>query len=130
MHLTQPANDALSTLQNTQLSPMEEALFQAWTHANGIEKPDAEGNTVDYRGIYKGSNGMILPNGQLAQIANKSNAQSKLEQLLQEKIQAHTERRANEKLQHKVAGAKYNSITPTPHPVDNLGVSNNLSPSV
>lgn len=99
IHLTAPASDALSKLQNTQLDPMEEALFQAWAHANQIEKPDAEGNTVDYRGIYKGSNGMILPNGELAQIANRTNAQSKLEQLLQEKIQGHVEKTAAQKQQ-------------------------------
>lgn len=114
IHLTQPAEDNLSKVQNTQLDPMEEALFQAWTHANGIEKPDAVGNLVDYRGIFKGSNGMILPNGELARIGAQSNAQSHLEQVLQDKMKAHTMHMAGKKLQNQITGADTDSTTPIP----------------
>lgn len=101
VHLTQPAEEALSNLQNTQLTPMEEALFKAWAHANGIEKPDAPGNLIDYRGIYKGSGGLVLPQGALAQMTSRANDQSRLEQILQDKLKAHLLKTANEKLQYK-----------------------------
>jgi hypothetical protein len=85
--LNGPAENALSSLQDTVLNPMEEALFQAWTKANKIDKPDAPGDVVDYRGIYKQTQGQILPNGQLKQVADKVNSETLLQRVLQERIQ-------------------------------------------
>lgn len=89
--LTNAADLALSKLQNTTLNPMEEALFQAWSKANHILKPDNPDDTVDYRGIYKATGGTILPNGQLKHMAEKFNAQNKLEQVLQDRMLDHIE---------------------------------------
>lgn len=89
LSLDNQADIALSKLQDTQLTPMEEALFQAWTKANQIKKPDAPDDRVDYRGIYRATGGAILPNGQLKEIAEKSNAQSQLQDILQHRMLDH-----------------------------------------
>lgn len=85
--LNGPAENALSSLQDTILNPMEEALFQAWTKANKIMKPDAPGDMVDYRGVYKATKGQILPVGQLKQVADKVNSETLLQRVLAERIQ-------------------------------------------
>jgi hypothetical protein len=82
------ADNAISKLQNTQLNPMEEALFQAWAKANQIKKPDQPKDVVDYRGIYKMGGGQILPNGDLKRFAERVNDQHQLEQALRERIEA------------------------------------------
>jgi hypothetical protein len=82
--LDKQAQDSLSVLQDTTLTPMNEALFQAWAKANKIEKPDAPDDHVDYRGIYQESGGKILPNGQLQRFAQKLNHEDKLRGILQE----------------------------------------------
>lgn len=86
MTLPAPAENALSQLQNTSLSPMEEALFKAWTKANQIEKPDSPDNTVDYRGVYKQTGGAILPNGELKRIAEQANSQNTLQRVLHQRM--------------------------------------------
>lgn len=83
------ADIAISKLQDTQLTPMEEALFQAWTKANQIKKPDAPNDRVDYRGIYRATGGAILPNGQLKAIADKTNAESELQTILHQRMMDH-----------------------------------------
>lgn len=83
------AGDALSHLQDTDLTPMEEALFQAWTKANHIKKPDAPNDHVDYRGIFKETNGAILPNGALNRMAGKMNSEEQLKQILHERMMDH-----------------------------------------
>jgi hypothetical protein len=90
--LPQPAESALSKLQDTTLTPMEEALFHAWTQANQIKKPDAPDNMVDYRGIYKASGGVILPNGEMHRLGEEMNAQSKLERILQDRMMQHIDK--------------------------------------
>ena len=113
--LTQPAETALSKVQNTVLSPMEEALFQAWTHANGIDKPDAPDQNVDLRGLYKNSQGMILPNSQLKQVVDKANATSKLQEILQDRYKQHVQQAAQSKLANYDRGVSSPGL---PHPSD------------
>lgn len=79
-------DSALSRLQDTTLSPMEEVLFKSWTKANQIKEPDAPGDIVDYRGIYKHTNGTILPYGQLKLLSEKQNNEHKLQQALQQQM--------------------------------------------
>lgn len=128
--LTQPAETALSKVQNTTLSPMEEALFQAWSHANGIEKPDAPDQNVDLRGVYKGTQGLILPNNQLAQVVEKANASAKLQEILQDRYRQHVQQAAQSKLNNYDRGI---STPGLPHPSDvdpnqalNQGVTNGI----
>lgn len=45
----------------TQLSPLEEVLFQTWARAHGVDNHDDPNNQFDHRGLYKQTNGMIMP---------------------------------------------------------------------
>ena len=49
--------------ETTVLSPLEEALFQAWGRANGIEDVDSPESAYDYRGFFKETNGKVHPPG-------------------------------------------------------------------
>jgi hypothetical protein len=84
--LDNKADAALSKLQDTTLTPMEEALFQGWAKANQIAKPDAPENRVDFRGIYKHTGGTVLPNGQLKRFTDKLNTEEELQKLLHERM--------------------------------------------
>lgn len=95
--IDQKTNDALSHLQNTQLTPMEEALFQAWAKANQIKKPDDPTNQVDLRGIYQMSGGTILPNGELKRITDQLNNEANLQDLLHRRIMDHVNTLKQEK---------------------------------
>jgi hypothetical protein len=86
MKLDGAPGDALNRLQDTTLSPMEEILFKSWTKANQIKEPDAPGDIVDYRGIYKHTNGTIMPYGQLKLLSEKKNNEHKLEQALRQQM--------------------------------------------
>lgn len=81
-----PSENAFSRLQDTRLNPMEEALFQTWTKANKIAKPDAPGDSVDYRGLYKQTGGAILPHGELKKIADRYNDETTLQRVLQQRM--------------------------------------------
>lgn len=85
--LSGAADNAMAKLQDTDLNPMEETLFQAWAKANQIKKTDLPNDVVDYRGIYKHTNGYIMPHGQLKRVAAKVNDEYKLEQVLQDQMQ-------------------------------------------
>jgi hypothetical protein len=80
------AENALQRLQDTTLSPMEEALFTSWTKANQIAKPDEPNDVVDYRGIWKSTNGAVLPHGELKRMAQEKNDSHTLERALQERM--------------------------------------------
>jgi hypothetical protein len=80
------AENALSDLQDTKLSPMEEVLFKTWATANQISKPDNPEDHVDYRGIYKLTNGKILPRGELARRAKTENSHRTLTRVLQDRV--------------------------------------------
>lgn len=43
----------------TQLTPLEEHLFQAWAKANRVDNHDDPNNSFDHRAVYKQGNGMI-----------------------------------------------------------------------
>ena len=99
------ADAVLSKLQDTTLTPMEEALFQAWTKANQIVKPDAPEDGVDYRGIYKETGGAILPNGQLKRFADNLNSEQKLQRILHDRMLQHIDRVKSQKAGQINAGA-------------------------
>jgi hypothetical protein len=80
------ADSMLSRLQDTDLDPMEEALFQSWTKANQIDKPDEPGDEIDYRGIWKTTGGAVLPHGQLKRFSEQVNDENKLERILHQKM--------------------------------------------
>jgi len=80
------AENALSDLQDTLLSPMEEALFQSWAKANQITKPDNPEDHVDYRGVYKEVGGQVLPRGAMPRIAKTVNSEKTLMRVLQERM--------------------------------------------
>lgn len=82
--LTGPGENALHQLQDTQLSPMEEALFRSWTKANQIDKPDNVDDPIDYRGIYRLTGGKVLPFGQLKQITKRVADQQRVKKELME----------------------------------------------
>lgn len=86
LDLPPKAEHAFQRLQDTDLSPMEEALFKAWTKANQIEDPDAPDDTVDYRGIWKATNGHVLPPGELKKTTEVQNLSNTLERALQERM--------------------------------------------
>jgi hypothetical protein len=86
MQISPQAEDSLQRLQDVSLSPMEEALFKAWTKANQIDDPDTPGDIVDYRGIWKASGGLVLPHGELKRDAEMQNHQHKLQRELQQRM--------------------------------------------
>jgi hypothetical protein len=104
-----PAEAALSRVQNTELSPMEEALFKSWTKANGIKKPDNVDDHMDYRGLYKETGGKVLPWSQLERISTLRNAESRIVQTLSDRVMDRT--RADE--QKAEAGAQKNATKPS-----------------
>lgn len=57
----------------TQLSPLEEALFQSWARAHRVEDHNDPENRFDYRGMYKQSNGNIMQSNILQQMAYSHN---------------------------------------------------------
>jgi len=81
------AENALQRLQDTTLTPMEEALFKSWTKANQIDNPDEPNDVVDYRGIWKTTNGKVLPYGELKGMAEDKNNRHTLERELQQRMQ-------------------------------------------
>ena len=80
------SESALNVLQQTNLTPMEEALFKSWTKANQITDADEPSNPVDYRGIYRGTGGLVLPNGELNRLTRSVAAESELERALHEQM--------------------------------------------
>ena len=84
-------DSALSKLQDTTLTPMEEALFKAWAKANQIQKPDDPNDRIDYRGIFKVTGGHILPYGQLARFTDKLNSEDRLRELLHQRMMKHVD---------------------------------------
>jgi hypothetical protein len=86
LNLPPNAENALNRIQDTHLSPMEEALFKGWTKANKIEDPDAPGDMVDYRGLFVASNGKVIPGGELARQTMLQNDEHTLQRALQERM--------------------------------------------
>lgn len=86
LQISPEAEGAMNRLQDTQLTAMEEALFKAWTQANQIEDPDNPKDMIDYRGIWKQTGGMVLPHGELKQMAEERNATHTLQQALQQRM--------------------------------------------
>lgn len=72
------ADRALNRIQDTKLTPMEEVLFKSWTKANDIKKPDNVDDTLDYRGLWKETNGAVLPWGSLKDLSSRTNAEQQL----------------------------------------------------
>ena len=77
MNKPDPAvKQAIAKLQQTQLSPLEEQLFVGWMAANGMdaEKMGNSDSPIDFRHIYKESNGKVMPTGQLQKQVEKQSA--------------------------------------------------------
>lgn len=84
--LDSPTENAISTIQDTELTPMEEVLFKSWTKANQIAKPDAADDHMDYRGVWKETGGAILPFGQANRIAKRTNAETTIKRTLTDRL--------------------------------------------
>jgi hypothetical protein len=57
----------------TKLSPLEEVLFKSWAGANGIDNHDDPSNSFDHRGLFKQTNGLVMPHGTIRSIADNHN---------------------------------------------------------
>lgn len=57
----------------TRLSPLEEVLFQGWTKVHGVDNHDDPNNQFDHRGLYKQTNGMVMPGHVVRQMAQDHN---------------------------------------------------------
>lgn len=86
LDLDPKAEQDLARLQDTKLNAMEEALFQAWTKANQIEDPDAPDDSNDYRGIWKNTQGQVLPRGELKNMTDTMNLENSLQKALQQRM--------------------------------------------
>ena len=51
--------EAIQRLTQTQLSPLEETLFQAWMKAHEMDNAEASG--FDFRKLYQDSGGKVMP---------------------------------------------------------------------
>lgn len=77
--------EAIQRLIQTELSPLEEVIFQSWMNANQLEEtPDMP---FDYRGLYQETNGKVFAPGELK---TKIEKQSAIQSLMQAQ-QAHDE---------------------------------------
>lgn len=86
LQISPQAEQSLQRLQDTELTPLEEALFQAWTKANQIENPDDPKDITDYRGIWRGVNGLVLPRGEVKKMAEDQNNTHNLQRELQQRM--------------------------------------------
>lgn len=67
--------DAIGRLNRSELSPLEETMFQAWAQANQIDDPDGQdGAGMDLRQTYTQTGGRVLPPGELKKAHEKSSA--------------------------------------------------------
>ncbi len=69
---------AIQRLVQTELSPLEEVIFQSWMQANQLEEsPDMP---FDYRGLYQETGGKVHAPGQLgSQIAHQNAIQTMMQ---------------------------------------------------
>ena len=61
---------AIHRLTRTQLSPLEEALFQSWAKAHNLADTDGKSDKFDYRAVYKQSGGQVMPPDNLKKMAD------------------------------------------------------------
>lgn len=66
--------EAIHTLNRSELSPLEETMFQAWATANQLEDTDSPENTMDFRQVYQQTGGKVMPPGELKRKAEKMSA--------------------------------------------------------
>ena len=64
--------EAIHRLSRTELSPLEETMFQAWSTANQVEDGDSPENSLDLRKVYQQTGGKVLPPNQLKRHVEKS----------------------------------------------------------
>lgn len=64
--------EAIHRLHRTELSPLEEVMFQSWAAANQVEDADSAENKLDMRAIYQKTGGKVLPPGQLKNHAERT----------------------------------------------------------
>lgn len=66
-------HEAIHGLNRTELSPLEETMFQAWASANQLdEHVDSPDSALDMRDLYKRTGGKVQPPGQLKREAEKA----------------------------------------------------------
>lgn len=70
--------EAIGHLTRTQLSPLEEVMFNSWAGANQLE-PDQPDNTFDYRKLYQQTGGKVFAPGELK---NQTDRMSAIETLM------------------------------------------------
>jgi len=64
--------EAVYGLNRTELSPLEETMYQSWTAANQLEDQNTPDSPFDMRDIYKQTGGKVLPPGELKRKAEKA----------------------------------------------------------
>jgi hypothetical protein len=74
--------EAIGRLHQTQLSPLEEVMFNSWASANGID-PEKHDSQFDLRDVYKQTGGQVMPPGQLKDAAQKASDMQTLAQAQQ-----------------------------------------------
>lgn len=65
---------AIQRLSRTELTPLEEVIFQSWAQANQLDDVDNPENQTDFRAIYKETGGKVMPPGQLKNESDKESA--------------------------------------------------------
>jgi hypothetical protein len=71
--------EAINRLGQTQLSPLEEVMYNSWASANGLD-PESNDMSVDLRGVYQQTNGKVMPPGMLKNQAQRATDMNTLQQ--------------------------------------------------
>jgi len=77
--------NAINRLKQTELSPLEEVIYNSWAQANGLEEGGEGTEGFDFRDLFMQTGGKVFPPGQLKGMAEKQAAM----QMLQEAQSAH-----------------------------------------
>lgn len=57
--------EAINHLTRTELSPLEEVMFNSWASANQLDDHDKPENNFDYRKLYQETGGKVFAPGEL-----------------------------------------------------------------
>lgn len=101
-------DEAIHRLNQTELSPLEEAMFQSWSGANDVQDYGGPHNGMDFRGIYKQTGGKMFPPGILKQHADREEAI----QTMMKAREAHAAADPMAALRAKLGGAPGGGFTP------------------
>jgi len=70
--------NAINRLKQTELSPLEEVIYNSWAQANGLEEGGEGTEGFDFRDLYMQTGGKVFPPGQLKSMAEKQGAMEML----------------------------------------------------